>query len=676
MKRGATIRGSTTNIILKRMRTTLVTIRCGLDAVNGWVYTEAMAGLLDKAQRDRGKEGEPPPVPSAADISPEEGIELFAEIEQVIAKARTPITPELLAYTPRRSGLLFPLSLNIAALVVILLAVLFFSLFFNRQEQTITGGSGTMLTGESTLVSAMRREAEEKLRSKDQEIGQIQGALDQTTKRLDALRADAASQVQKKEQELRASFDQQLAAEKARLQNLGASAASIDGQLAVLRDQLQKSYDGKLAAFRQQVGADMAQKEAALTALLSGSQVTLTQAQAEKARLQAQLEAATRTVASAQGEEARLAQQMAALGAQGQREQLVLDQISASYAAVGAAMKASRFDDALGSLASLAAYLDQAGIASLPAVQRRKPVDIFLIDALEKLVASQKAAAPPAAAGAQSAASAPPAVSPRQTQALADAIAAGDALFAAGSFAPALEKYSAGLALLSDVPGIERLTARIAEAGYRQGLADLSARQDKAARPTLEKADALARRAGYAEAIAAYAAVVRTWPDSSYVNRSLTGIDGALSALLKKKDDDAARKDLARKTTAGDRLAVVTAGLASTARAADVAVAAAQKELIALLDAKVKVKAILGTDSVKAQYPGLAEALDRYLQLYGEEKTATGRAVALQDVGTVLDFLLGSKSRDALTPLGSRYGDQADRTAFQQILDRLRSLAP
>jgi hypothetical protein len=42
----------------------------------------------------------------------------------------------------------------------------------------------------------------------------------------------------------------------------------------------------------------------------------------------------------------------------------------------------------------------------------------------------------------------------------------------------------------------------------------------------------------------------------------------------------------------------------------------------------------------------------------------------------VLDFLLGSKSRDALTPLGSRYGDQADRTAFQQILDRLRSLAP
>ena len=163
--------------------------------------------------------------------------------------------------------------------------------------------------------------------------------------------------------------------------------------------------------------------------------------------------------------------------------------------------------------------------------------------------------------------------------------------------------------------------------------------------------------------------VVRTWPDSSYVKRSLAGVDSSLSALLKKQEQ-------AKNTAVADRLSVVTAGLSSTARAADVAVAAAQKELIALLDAKVKAKAVLGTDAVKAQYPGLAEALDRYIQLYGDEKVAAGRAVALQDVSTVLDFLLGTKAREALPPLGSRYGDQADRTAFQQILDRLRGLAP
>jgi hypothetical protein len=525
----------------------------------------------------------------------------------------------------------------------------------------------------------MRREAEDKLAAKDKEIGEIQGVLAQTTKRLDTLRADADAQVQKKEQELRASFDEQLAVEKARLQSQGASAATIESQLAILRTQLQKTYDSKLAEFRNQVNLDMAQKEAALTAQLSGSQKTLAQAQAEKAQIQAQLEAATRSAANAQGEQARLAQQVAALTAQGQREQLVLDQITASYAAAGAAMSSARFDDALGSLGSLASYLDQAGVASLPAVQQRKPVDLFLIDALEKFIVSRKAGAQPASTGAQAAAAGPsglPAASPRQTQALADAIAAGDALFAAGSYAAAVEKYGAGLALLNDVPGMERLSARLAEAGFRQGMADLTVRQDKAARPTLDKADALARRAAHAEAIASYAALVRTWPSSSYVNRSLTGIDKALTALLKNKDEDAAHTDQARKTTADDKLTVVGAGLVSTALAADKAAAAAQKELIALLDAKVKVKAILGSDAVKAQYPGLADALDRYLQLYGEEKSAVGRAVALQDVGTVLDFLLGTKGKEALAPLGSRYGDQTERTAFQQLLNKLRGLSP
>ena len=363
---------------------------------------------------------------------------------------------------------------------------------------------------------------------------------------------------------------------------------------------------------------------------------------------------------------------MAALTSQGQKEQLVLDQISSSYAQVGAAMNGARYDDALGSLAALAGYLDQVNVASLPAVERRKPVDIFLIDALGKLAVSLKAGVQQGAGGSTNV----PAASPRQTQGLAAAIAEGDALYASGSYTAALEKYSAGLALLSDVPGIAGVGARIAEAGHRQGMADLAARQDRAAKPTLDKADALARKASYPEAIAAYAALVRTWPDSSYVSRSLTGIEGALTALLKKRDDDAARRDDARKAAAGEKIAAVTAGLSSTARAADASVAAAQRELITLLDAKVKVKTVLVSDDVKAQYPGLGDALERYLQLYGEQKSIAGRIMALQDVSTVLDYLLGTRNKDAMAPLLSRYGDQNERTALQQILDRLKGLSP
>jgi hypothetical protein len=624
-----------------------------------------MGGLLEKAHRARGKEGDPLPEPGTSEISVQERIDLLTQIEDVVAKSRTPVTRETLAYTPRRSGLLFPLWVNIAAAAVIAGAALFFTLFFNRQEKTITGASGTAIAGESTLVSTVRREAEAALRNKDEQIGRIQGTLEQATKSLETLKAEGDARVQRKEGELRASFDARLAAERTRLQAQGGSAASVESQVAALRAQLQKNSDDSLAEFRRQVDRDTAQKQAAIAAQAADAQKSLAQARAEKAALQAQAEEAA---ASAQGEKARLATQLETLTTQGQQEQLVLDQISAFYAETGAAMNGGRFDDALGSLSTLAGYLDRPTVASLPAVQRRKAVDIFLIDALGKLAVSLKT-------GAKAGASLP-AASPRQVQAISEAMAAGDELYAAGSYAAALDRYSAGLALLTDVPGMEKAAARIADAGHRQAMAELTARQDRAARPTLDRADALARKASYAEAIAAYAALVRTWPDSSYVNRSLTGIEGALGAQLKKRDDDAARREAARGAAAAEKIAAVTAGLSSTSRAADASVAAAQRELITLLDAKVKVKTILVSDEVKGQYPGLADALERYLQLYGEQKGIAGRIMALQDVATVLDFLQGARGKEAMAPLVSRYADQGERTAFQQILERLRGLPP
>ncbi len=635
------------------------------------VYTDGMAGLLEKADGIRGKDVGKAPRSDASDISVQERDAMLAQIEKVVVAARAPLTPALQDYTPQREGILFPIALNIAAVAVIAAAAVFFSLFFNRQELALTGGAGTTLTGEKALVSTIRREAEDTIRSKDAEIGGIQGALTLTTQRLGALQADSDAQVKKKEVELRAAFDQQLAAEKTRLSGQGASAASVDSQLAIVRDQLQKSYDTSLAAYRQQMSADLARKEAALTADLVASQKSLSQAQAEKALLQAQADAAAQSATSAQGAQARMTQQLAGLAAQSQREQLVLDQISASYAAAGVSMNAARYDDALRSLASLAAYLNSAGIASLPAVQRRKSDDISLIGALSKIVGDRKQQIQSAAA--QSAA--PPAGSLQQLTAAGDAIAAGDALFAAGSFAAALEKYAAALALLQQAPGMEGLTARIAEAGSRQKTADLVARQEAAARPAFNNADALARRGSFAEAITGYAAVVQTWPDSSYVTRSLNGIEVALTALLKKKDDETAGKDLARKTEAGQKLDAASAGLVSAARVSDAGEGANQKELISLLDARVKVKALLVSDTVRSQHPGLAEALDRYLQLYGEQNSAAGRAVALQDVGAVIDFLLGTKGSDALAPMWNRYGDQAERVAFQQLLVKLRALS-
>ena len=119
---------------------------------------------------------------------------------------------------------------------------------------------------------------------------------------------------------------------------------------------------------------------------------------------------------------------------------------------------------------------------------------------------------------------------------------------------------------------------------------------------------------------------------------------------------------------------MVSDGLSASLRKASSSAATAQKELIELLEAKVKMKEVLGSASVEAQYPGLADKLDRFLELFGEEKRAEARASTLRDVGSVVDYLDAKKGKEEVLPLLDRYATESGRGAFQQLLDRLRGL--
>jgi hypothetical protein len=632
-----------------------------------------MAGLLDKLRAARAQGEGPQPHPSSPDISDDERGQLMAQIETAVARAPTDMRIRR-DYTPQRSGLAFPLAVNIAAAVLIALAAVLLPLYFNRQQSVMTGGAGSMLSGESSLVSAMKREAEGELKGKDAEIGRIQDALARAAKERDELRVNASAQVQKKEQELQAAFDARLAAETARLQGAGLAPADRDRQLAALRTQLRATSADELASYRAGVEADLARKQEALDARLAETRQGLARVEAEKTRLQAQLASSAQEATRAQGENAALTARLSALTNQSEREQLALDQVTASFAAVVSAIRASRLDDARAALSALASFLNQPGVASLDVMKRNRPVNLFLVDSLTQQIAA-RAAPPPSEAPQTPALTAEQSAALARLSSLSPALAAADARYAAGDWGGALEKYSAALALLGgDAPGMMKATANISDAGFRQRQAESLARADRPAQPAVKAAEELARRGNTADAIAAYLDVLRSWPGSTFAPRSLAGIASSIDTLLRKKDEDWARRDEARKTAVTDAIATLGAALSTAARSADATSSAAQKELISLLDAKVKVKSILGSDPVAQQYPGLADALERYLQLYGEERKTEGRTAALNDVATVLDVLAGNRAKDALASLWSRYGDAEGRAAFKRLLDRLQQV--
>jgi hypothetical protein len=688
-----------------------------------------MSGLLEKADRGREEDQqETGPGSRAADsgISLKEREEILAQIEEAVAKTRTPAGDHDLSYQSERSGALLPIVVNAIAILVIAAGALLFSWFFNRSEQLLTSGSAPVLTAESKVVDTIKRESEQKLAGKDKEIADIQGRLSEIGGQLSALKSDSVEKIRRREEELRAALAAELAAEREKLGRAGASTKSIDQQVQLTEDRKTKELNTALAAFRRQADAELARKETEINARFSEYQRSLEEARAEKTRLQEEMAAQREDLlAKAKGDTAKLAEALGSLREQQQKEQLVADQVSASYRLVDAEMAAGRWDGSIGALDSLAGYLDQPAIAALPAVQRRKPVELFLIASLRGLVASRRggAAAPaadttaadlvdraeeryragdfPAARDSYLAAirSVPSlrAVPDRLAaveetgraatrKAVADAIAAGEALHSAGDYKGANEKYGKALEAFRDVTAaLPRLGVRIADAGWRQGLAELVAREDRSSRPLVEKADRLARAGSWSEAITAYAGAIRAYPNSTLAPRALAGMESSIDGLLKKKDEQAAQKERelsltrkqaeeGRKASVDEKLQAVSEGLAASGRRVGTSASVAQKELIDLLEAKVKMKEVLGSAAVAAQYPGLAGKLDRYLDLFGEEKRTEGRAFALRDVGVVVDYIQGKKTRDDVTALLDRYAADAPLSAFQQILDRLRGL--
>ncbi len=300
-------------------------------------------------------------------------------------------------------------------------------------------------------------------------------------------------------------------------------------------------------------------------------------------------------------------------------------------------------------------------------------------------------------------------------QAVTDALADADAAYTAGNWKTALDRYGRALTLLRDTArDLPRAATRIADAGYRQATSEQADRQDRSARTLVEKADGLLRRGDLDEALVTYASVVDSYPLSHEVKNAVAGISTVVDAKIALKEAEIASLEqslanaralhsaaladaAANEKTAADALArekarqeaearavaaaqervkVVGDSLAAAARRGSQAAEAARKELISLLQAKVLVKEALNAEAVKAEHPDLSASLDRYIELYGEQKRGEGSAAALADVSAVADFLLGKKTAGDLGSVWARYAEETQRSALQQVLDRLKALAP
>jgi len=564
-------------------------------------------------------------------ISREEQKDILQEIEKVATQNRIAVGPEEFAVQTAKTGVLFPVLVNVVAIIVLAggLAVLYF--FFQRGETQIAQSETGTITAEGKLIETYKKESEAKLLEKDQQIDQIQNRLQEIDKQRQDLQANMDAKVREKENQLKASLAAELEAEKARLQQQGLSEKEIDRRISAIEAQRSSESDRQLAAFRAQAEADRRTADENLKSLQAEFNASLAKANQERqqvldeskkreAELQAQLEQKTREAASAQ---ASSAQALATLQSQKQQEDLVTGQLVGLYSVVKADISAKDFAKAITGLQAIRDYVNRVDVAALPAMQQRRDVDLFVVDSLSSLVQGQLS---PANVDTTSLVAAASQVSDvRATVIEADAqlragniaeaerlyskalatipeiarsygyftakeqdaenarrqlLRAGldraEAAFDAGSYPEMLAAYKDALGYLPDSSTrLDKTLSNILTAGLQQGEARNQDEQSRAAAPVLRQGDANLAQGRPADAISRYLAVLERFPQSPQAPAATKGIATAVSSLSDRAD--------ARLSAREKELGTQIAGLQKQASERSVEINGIKKSIMSLL---------------------------------------------------------------------------------------------
>jgi hypothetical protein len=628
-----------------------------------------MLGLLEKARTLRKNREEFVFDPDSG-ISRDEQREIRQEIEQVATKSRITVTPEMFVVKAAKRGVLFPIVVNAATLVILAAGLALFYFLFQRGETQATREDAATITAEGKLLQEVKKESEAKLQEKNQEINQIQGQLaDLDKQRLD-LQSNMDAKVQEKEGQLRATMAAELEAEKARLQKQGLSEKDIESKLAALEDQKNAAFNKQLESFKAQADADRKRSEATLKDLQAQFNTDLAKASSERqqlvadskqreAELQAQLTAKTKEMASAQ---AQTQAQLSALSSQKQQEDLAAQQLVGLYAVVQSDIAEKNYPKALSSLKSISSYVNSTEVAVLPGISNRRAVDLFIVGSLTTLVQGEIDSAQTDTASLVEAANTIASVraliegadgmlragrlADAETQygkalavipeigrtyawftdtaraaeeerraALRAGLARAESAFAAGRHAEVLSAYKDALAYLPETSA--RLATTLSTIGASAAALSsqkVIAEQTQAAAAVIAAGDALAGKGQHADAIAQYLLVLRDLPQASQAPLAVKGITDGVAAM--------SGKAAAEQKAQADQVSVLSAELADVRKRLEAS-------LSEILSVKTNIVSLLGTrqDPAAADSAALMKELTRR---FGDLNAATGASASVK----------------------------------------------
>jgi len=302
------------------------------------------------------------------EISPEEREQVLKQLETAIVESRTPQRADLALLQAEKRGLLFPLLINLAALVLVGAGVFLLSRHFELRKENITLHRSSYISAEGTLIQTLKQETESRLQVKEEEIASIQRQLQRVDQERQALTLQLEADLQTKEEQLRRQLEEDLGRERDRLVALGTSEAQIIEHLRELESREQGSIDRAITDYRRQLDAQLQEKERELLESQRLTREALAQASRERNELLSALR-------KQESEKSAAEQRLTELNARLQAETLLKDQSAAMFASLQEHLRAERYSAALQDLESL---------------EDNPIVETYLVDLLKQLIQSSQ----------------------------------------------------------------------------------------------------------------------------------------------------------------------------------------------------------------------------------------------------------------------------------------------
>jgi tetratricopeptide (TPR) repeat protein len=251
--------------------------------------------------------------------------------------------------------------------------------------------------------------------------------------------------------------------------------------------------------------------------------------------------------------------------------------------------------------------------------------------------------------------------------AVATLVQQGDELYQQQDYAKAREVY---LSAMARIPAVKLGYGKLSEIEKL-----FSDKQKKQVGALLAAGNAAYRARNYDGAVEQYGKALETLQGERGTVDTLIAQLEEIGSLTRNPASDArlaSLEDVQRKRAA--MLAQISALRDRYVRISGQPAGTSRESLVTLLEAKLLVQKVLLSKEVIAQYPDLADRLNRYIEALVEERVSQARMDAISDLDTLLSGLIEKSGRTRGEPRLISLSTAEQKDTLLRILDKLQVL--